>query len=197
MVFTYVKIYREARRQERAIAKLTKFPDPSFEQLNNNQRNGTHKSGSGNNPSNSRFQQQDRKKFKREHKAAKTLGIIMAAFLGCWLPFFLWYVITNAICTSCYNPDIIVSILFWIGYFNSALNPMIYACFNRDFRFAFKRVLRCHRYKNCRHPGPEHDALAMHARPSRQELYDNSTSTPSPNRSRRYYDTVTVAVEKS
>ncbi|KAJ9593217.1 hypothetical protein L9F63_015216, partial [Diploptera punctata] len=82
-------------------------------------------------------------KMKRERKAARTLGIIMTAFLACWLPFFLWYVITT-LCgdEACYCPPIVVATVFWIGYFNSALNPLIYAYFNREFRAAFKKTLQ-------------------------------------------------------
>ncbi len=40
----------------------------------------------------------------------------MVVHLACWLPFFLWY-LTTTICgpTTCYCPDIVISILFWIG----------------------------------------------------------------------------------
>ncbi|XP_059608929.1 octopamine receptor beta-3R-like isoform X2 [Phlebotomus argentipes] len=84
------------------------------------------------------------KGWRAEHKAARTLGIIMGVFLLCWLPFFLWYVITS-LCgeEACPCPDIVVAVLFWIGYFNSTLNPLIYAYFNRDFREAFKNTLQC------------------------------------------------------
>ncbi|KAF6209915.1 hypothetical protein GE061_015669 [Apolygus lucorum] len=81
--------------------------------------------------------------WRTEHKAARTLGIIMGVFMICWLPFFLWYVITSLCGDACYCPDLVVSVLFWIGYFNSALNPLIYAYFNRDFREAFKNTLIC------------------------------------------------------
>ncbi|CAH2097211.1 unnamed protein product [Euphydryas editha] len=80
-------------------------------------------------------------KMKRERKAARTLGIIMSAFLACWLPFFLWYIITALCGKSCPSPPPVVAGVFWVGYFNSALNPLIYAYFNRDFRAAFRKTL--------------------------------------------------------
>ncbi|XP_045602310.1 octopamine receptor beta-2R [Procambarus clarkii] len=80
--------------------------------------------------------------MRREHKAARTLGIIMGAFILCWLPFFIWYV-TVTICDGhCPCPQAVVTTLFWIGYFNSTLNPFIYAYFRTDFRDAFKKTLR-------------------------------------------------------
>ncbi|XP_026825542.1 octopamine receptor beta-3R isoform X2 [Ooceraea biroi] len=85
---------------------------------------------------------QQTKSWRAEHKAARTLGIIMGAFLLCWLPFFLWYLTTSLCGEACYCPDAVVLVLFWIGYFNSALNPIIYAYFNRDFRDAFKDTLK-------------------------------------------------------
>lgn len=35
-----------------------------------------------------------------------------------------------------------LSFLIWTGYFNSTLNPIIYAYFNRDFRKAFRKTLK-------------------------------------------------------
>jgi len=82
------------------------------------------------------------RRMKREHKAAKTLGVIMGAFLVCWLPFFTWYLTATLCADACPElPDWGVTALFWVGYTNSALNPVIYPCFNRDFRDAFRRLL--------------------------------------------------------
>lgn len=83
--------------------------------------------------------------IRREHKAAKTLGVIMGCFLLCWLPFFTWYIVST-MCGEqlCSTPPPLVDILFWVGYANSALNPLIYASFNRDFRNAFLRLLHCY-----------------------------------------------------
>ena len=79
---------------------------------------------------------------RREHKAARTLGLIMGAFVLCWLPFFTWYVSINVCGPSCRCPHAVVTALFWIGYFNSTLNPFIYAYFRADFREGFHRTLK-------------------------------------------------------
>lgn len=53
------------------------------------------------------------------------------------------YLITTLCGEACPYPEVLVTVLFWIGYFNSTLNPLIYAYFNRDFREAFKSTLEC------------------------------------------------------
>lgn len=79
------------------------------------------------------------KRFRMETKAAKTLGIIVGGFIFCWLPFFTMYLI-RTFCIDCIHP-VVFSVLFWLGYCNSAINPLIYALFSKDFRFAFKRII--------------------------------------------------------
>ncbi|XP_037812328.1 octopamine receptor Oamb isoform X2 [Lucilia sericata] len=79
------------------------------------------------------------KRFRMETKAAKTLAIIVGLFIFCWLPFFTMYII-RPFCEDCIDP-LLFSVLFWLGYCNSAVNPMIYALFSKDFRFAFKRII--------------------------------------------------------
>ncbi|KAL9899533.1 octopamine receptor in mushroom bodies isoform 2-T2 [Glossina fuscipes fuscipes] len=82
------------------------------------------------------------KRFRMETKAAKTLAIIVGLFIFCWLPFFTMYII-RSFCEDCIDP-LLFSVIFWLGYCNSAVNPMIYALFSKDFRFAFKRIIcRC------------------------------------------------------
>lgn len=76
----------------------------------------------------------------KERRAARTLGIIMGVFILCWVPFFILYIVTP-FCPTCCPSDQLIDFLTWLGYINSALNPIIYTIFNLDFRRAFKKLL--------------------------------------------------------
>lgn len=87
--------------------------------------------------------------FKREQKAATTLGVIVGVFGTCWLPFFILSTARPFICginCSCI-PIWLERMLLWFGYANSLMNPFIYAFFNRDLRSTYRDLLRC-RYRN-------------------------------------------------
>lgn len=77
--------------------------------------------------------------IKRERKATKVLGVVMGCFILCWLPFFLEETICG-ILRKTLNEKI-TSVLTWLGYLNSLLNPVIYTIFSPDFRQAFGKIL--------------------------------------------------------
>lgn len=78
---------------------------------------------------------------KKEKRATLILGLIMGSFIACWLPFFFLYILVPICGVYCDIPGQAFSIAFWLGYMNSALNPVIYTIFNKDFRRAFRRIL--------------------------------------------------------
>lgn len=78
----------------------------------------------------------------RTRSSARTLGLIIGGFVLCWLPFFLVATILP-FCSTCEVPPILMSIVLWLGYSNSLLNPAIYAIWDKNFRRSFKRLSTC------------------------------------------------------
>nr|XP_046220428.1 5-hydroxytryptamine receptor 1D-like [Oncorhynchus gorbuscha] len=80
----------------------------------------------------------------REKKATKTLGIILGAFIMCWLPFFV-VTLVLAICKECWFHPVLFDVFTWLGYLNSLINPVIYTAFNDEFKQAFHKLIKFNR----------------------------------------------------
>ncbi|XP_039605675.1 trace amine-associated receptor 13c-like [Polypterus senegalus] len=78
---------------------------------------------------------------KSERKAAKTLGIVMAVFVFCWVPYYICYLIDSFLNISA--PAVVKNVLVWLAYFNSCLNPVIYAFFYPWFQKSLKLIVTC------------------------------------------------------
>lgn len=74
-----------------------------------------------------------------EMKAAKTILVVIGAFVICWLPFFA-IVVGHANNPKFSYPMGVYNMFKWMEYLNSCLNPVIYTCMNRTYRRAFKRL---------------------------------------------------------
>ncbi|XP_062855984.1 adrenoceptor beta 2, surface a [Trichomycterus rosablanca] len=139
MVFVYSRVFQEARKQLKKIVRS----EGRFH--HNGGQQEFIDTGDGR-------ESRTIKKPKfclKEHKALKTLGIIMGIFTLCWLPFFVLNVVVSL--HEVDNIKVPFRILNWIGYANSAFNPLIY-CRSPEFRYAFKQILCMNRshYPNLR-----------------------------------------------
>uniref|UniRef100_A0A3Q3A381 G-protein coupled receptors family 1 profile domain-containing protein n=1 Tax=Kryptolebias marmoratus TaxID=37003 RepID=A0A3Q3A381_KRYMA len=72
---------------------------------------------------------------KSELKAARTLGVLVIVYLICWCPFYCYSVVEVDLTSTSYT-----SFLFFLFYFNSCVNPVIYALFYPWFRKAVKLI---------------------------------------------------------
>lgn len=117
--YCYFHIFRAARLQQRQIAVLSSV-------------NSTYAST-----------------VLKNKKAAWTIGIIIGLFVLMWTPnLILAFVeIVTARQASCRRLDIVLSWYFagFLSFFSSCCNPWVYAARSREFRAAFKRVLKFRR----------------------------------------------------
>lgn len=82
---------------------------------------------------------QEQIRIAKESKAAKKLSFVVGCFILSWLPFFIMYVLQSILPANYFNIDL-VNAITWLGYFNSAINPIIYAFLSNPFRNAFYRL---------------------------------------------------------
>ncbi|XP_076143322.1 beta-2 adrenergic receptor-like isoform X1 [Alosa pseudoharengus] len=122
MVYLYARVFQEARAQLRKIEQQERLP----------QHTHTHPS------SHTHTHTPARRWRSRDHRALRTLGLIMGVFVLSWLPFFVLNVL------AAFRPlpsPLPFRLLNWLGFANSAFNPFIYGR-SPDFRHAFTQLLR-------------------------------------------------------
>ena len=162
LVFSYARIFMEAHRQAKKIRlacyshgyELPKMEKENSEATETSafvdaMHNATAcsssvggRKGRPHLTSQSSFRQM-RRHLHSDLKAAKTLAIVMGAFIACWTPYIVSLLVSVA-CGFCipYKKALeIAKAVKWLHYSNSAVNPIIYTLLNRNFRAAFKKIL--------------------------------------------------------
>ncbi|KAM9497463.1 5-hydroxytryptamine receptor 2C-like isoform 1-T1 [Salvelinus alpinus] len=87
--------------------------------------------------------------LKNERRASKVLGVVFFLFLTMWCPFFITNVLSvlceDSVISLCNKPvlAVLLNVFVWVGYASSGVNPLVYTLFNRTYRQAFHRYLRC------------------------------------------------------
>ncbi|XP_072016258.1 LOW QUALITY PROTEIN: histamine H3 receptor-like [Amphiura filiformis] len=86
----------------------------------------------------------DHKTEYNRHRKGITLAIIVGVFLTCWLPYYVVTIYTAAICEDCVSERLwtIVNYMLWC---NSTINPLLYAVTNIHYRRNFARFLGVHK----------------------------------------------------
>lgn len=73
-------------------------------------------------------------------RASRTLGMIIAAFVLSWAPFFIMYPTIGFLPEVLKPGPEVFLLVLTIGFSNSAMNPIIYGFMNPKFRAGFKTI---------------------------------------------------------
>nr|QPB70566.1 putative tachykinin-related peptide receptor III [Homarus americanus] len=80
--------------------------------------------------------------IKSKRKVVKMMIVVVSIFAICWLPYHLYFILSNLmpeIAHTDYIQETYLAI-YWLAMSNSMYNPMIYCWLNNRFRQGFKKV---------------------------------------------------------
>ncbi|CAF0895322.1 unnamed protein product [Adineta steineri] len=117
-----------------------KYHNPSIESINEKSMNKTKRK-----PVQTKISW---KKFSKDQKAAKFIGIIMGAFVFCWLPYFVYFLLSGVFFIRLKDEhyhELLFKIFSWLGYANSALDVLVYVATSKELRMTFSKLFVPHR----------------------------------------------------
>lgn len=84
------------------------------------------------------FGDEQKSAFLNERRITVTLFIILAAFLACWSPFSVLTIYATLAGNELSRHFSVVA--YWLGFLNSAMNPLIYALRTKEFRQGYRQI---------------------------------------------------------
>jgi hypothetical protein len=90
------------------------------------------------------------KKFSKDQKAARFIGIVMGVFVVCWLPYFVYLLLSGVFVVRLKDDqyhELLFKIFSWLGYTNSALDVLVYVSTSKELRATFFKLFSCHRFR--------------------------------------------------
>lgn len=123
---------------------------PSFQLITLRIHHGTYQNPSleplnGQNPDEHRRKKEilSWKKLSRAQKAGKFVGMVMGVFVFCWLPYFVYFILSGVFAIRLkdeQNHELLFKVLSWLGYTNSALDILIYISTSKELRMTFSKL---------------------------------------------------------
>ncbi|XP_004635829.1 histamine H4 receptor [Octodon degus] len=87
------------------------------------------------------LQQREHFELLRARKLAKSLAVLLGAFIICWAPYSLTTIIYSIFPKKKFTQSNWYKIAFWLQWFNSFVNPFLYPLCHRRFQKAFLKIL--------------------------------------------------------
>ncbi|KAG9265896.1 glucose-dependent insulinotropic receptor [Astyanax mexicanus] len=81
-------------------------------------------------------------------KALKTVAVLVGCFTLCWCPFFVVSVV-QVLCPQCKLYRFLENHLWLLGLCNSLINPLVYACWQREVRQQLSDMFACIKASQC------------------------------------------------
>jgi hypothetical protein len=89
--------------------------------------------------------------FSKDQKAAKFIGVIMGVFVICWLPYFVYLILSGVFVVRLkddQNHELLFKIFSWLGYTNSALDVVVYVSTSKELQATFLKLFIPRRFRS-------------------------------------------------